>query len=134
MPERKILRRAIRQAPIGDLNVRVTIQNRRQVPPVFGSVDAAFEFTESGESGQVWAKVETMSGRTLFDAVARADRAVTHAVTIRRRSDVTSESWVLLADGTRLNVVEVENFEERGEFARLLCEATGQSSRPLAGL
>lgn len=134
MPERKVMRRPIRQAPIGDLNTRVTLQNRRQVPPTFDSVDAAFEFTEAGSSGQVWAKVETLSGRTLFDAVARVDRAVTHAVTIRRRSDVTSESWVLLADGTRLDVVEVENFEERGEFARLLCEASGLSSRPLAGL
>lgn len=134
MPERKVMRRPIRQAPIGDLNTRVTLQNRRQVPPTFDSVDAAFEFTEAGASGQVWAKVETVSGRTLFDAVARVDRAVTHAVTIRRRADVTSESWVLLADGTRLDVVEVENFEERGEFARLLCEASGLSSRPLAGL
>lgn len=134
MPSRQILRRPKRQSPIGDLDTRVTVHRRRQVPPVFGSVDAAFEFTGVAGDGTVWAKVQTVTGKTIFDGVAREDRAVTHSVTIRTLAGVSAESWVLLADGTRLDVVAVQNFDERGEFLELLCEAAGLSSRAAAGL
>lgn len=134
MPNRQILRRPKRQAPIGDLDTRVAVHRRRQVPPVHGAVDAAFEFAAVDGDGMVWAKVQTVAGRTLFDGVAREDRAVTHSVTIRRLPGVSSESWVLLRDGTRLDVVHVQNFDERGEFLELLCEAAGLSSRAAAGL
>lgn len=132
MPTRQVLHRKKRQSPIGDLDTRVTIHRRRQVPPVAGSVDAAFEFTPIEADGEVWAKVETRDGKTVFDGVAN-DRRVTHEVTIRALSGVGSESWVLLRDGTRLDVVVAETLDERQEFMRLSCDARGRDAKPASG-
>ena len=134
MPTRQILRRPKRHAPIGDLDTRVQIHRRRQVPPVHGAVDAEWEFSPVSGDGWVWAKIQTVTGKTLFDGVAREDRAITHAVTIRKLAGVTSEAWVRLPDGSRLDVVHVQNFDERGEFLELLCEASGLETRNAAGL
>lgn len=132
MPTRQVLPRKKRQAPIGDLDTRVTVHRRRQVPPVAGSVDAAFAFQAIEGDGEVWAKVETKDGKTVFDGVSN-DRRVTHEVTIRTLAGVTSESWVLLRDGTRLDVVVAETLDERGEFTRLSCDARGSSAKLAAG-
>lgn len=133
MPELVRLKRKRRRVCAGDLDSRVKIENRSQVPPVYGAADAAFAFGAVSGDGYVWAKVETSSGKTVFDGVS-FDRRITHRVTIRQLAGVTAQSWVLLADGTRLDVVQVETFDERGQFMDLLCDARGDSSRAMAGL
>ena len=133
MPTLERLKRRRRRVCIGDLDSRVQIHHRSQVPPVAGSVDAAFAFQPVSGDGYVWARVETAGGRTVFDGVA-ADRRVTHTVTIRKLAGVGSSSWVLLADGTRLDVVLAEALDERGEFVLLHCDARGDSAKAASGL
>lgn len=133
MPSLERMKRRRRRVCIGDLDSRVRLLHRSQVPPVAGSVDAAFDFQALATDGYVWAMVETSEGRTIFDGVAN-DRRVTHVVTIRSVPDVTSSSWVLLEDGTRLDVVLAEGLEERGEFIRLLCDARGSDAKPHSAL
>lgn len=133
MPSLERLKRRRRRVCIGDLDSIVRVYHRAQVPPVSGSVDAAFALAAVSGDGSVWARVETVSGRTVFDGVAN-DRRVTHTVAIRRLAGVTSESWVVLEDGTRLDVVLAETLDERGEFMVLLCDARGSEAKPASAL
>lgn len=128
MPSLVRLKRRRRRVCIGDLDSRVRVMRRAQVPPVAGSVDAAFAFSAVETDGYVWAMIETQDGKTVFDGVA-TDRRVTHVVTIRTLAGVTATSWVLLDDGSRLDVVLVETMDERGEFMRLLCDARGSDAK-----
>ena len=129
MPSLERMKRKRRRVCIGDLDSRVRVLHRSQVPPVAGSVDAAFAFQPIAQDGYVWAMIETVDGRTVFDGVAN-DRRVTHRVTVRNLDDVTSATWVLLEDVTRLDVVLAERFDERGEFVRMLCDARGSDAKP----
>lgn len=133
MPTLQRLKRRRRRVCVGDLDSRVRVYHRSQVPPAFGSVDAAFAFQAVSGDGYVWARVETVGGKTVFDGVA-GDRRVTHEVTIRHLAGVTSESWVLLEDGTRLDVVLAEGLDERGEFLLLRCDARGSDALPASAL
>ena len=128
MPTLERIKRRRRRVCIGDLDSRVRIYHRSQVPPVFGSPDAAFAFQAVEGDAYVWARIETRDGKTVFDGVAN-DRRVTHVVTIRMLAGVTSESWVLLEDGRRLDVVLAETFDERAEFLNLLCDDRGVDTK-----
>lgn len=78
-----------------------------------------------------WALVRTTAGKVLFDGVG-VDRAMTHEIWIRFDPAVDSETWVLLEDGTRLDVLMVEDPEERREFLRLLCSDRGDATQEAA--
>lgn len=101
----------------GDLNKRITLQNRAIVPPIFGSSD----FSESFDAGNDrWAAIKTVKGKTIFDGLNQRDREVTHEVFIRYDSTVTAETWISY-NSRRFDIIDVEDFEERHEFMRLLC-------------
>jgi SPP1 family predicted phage head-tail adaptor len=109
---------------VGDLRDRVVLQNRRLVEPTFGSVDLSEEFT----GREVWASVTTKTGRTIFDGVA-TDVPITHEVLIRFDSCVTSETWVRIDSGHRLDVARVEDLEERHEWLLLSCTDKGLAEK-----
>jgi head-tail adaptor len=125
------LHRKRRRVPIGDLDTRIFVEDRVQAAPAFGFTDAAMDFSAHPQATMIWAKVETGSGRTLFDGV-ETDRKITHEVSFRRLSGVTAETWLRLQDGTRLDILEVEDLDVRGEFQMALCEATGLNTRAAA--
>lgn len=133
MPTLHRIKRRRRRVCAGDLDSRVRVERRSQIPPQVGEVDAEFLFEPMVGDGYVWARVETTSGRTVFDGVSQ-DRRVTHVVTMRRFADVEATEWVKLPDGVRLDVVQVEGLDERGQFVELLCDARGHESRALSGL
>ncbi len=133
MPTLHRLKRKRRRVCAGDLDTRVRIETRSQVPPPIGAVDAEFAFSPIDGDGYVWANVQTASGRTVFDGVSQ-DRRVTHSIVIRALADADAEVWVVLPDGTRLDVVQSEALDERGQFVELLCDARGPESRALSGL
>ena len=133
MPTLHRLKRKRRRVCVGDLDTRVQIETRSQVPPPIGVVDAEFLFSPISGDGYVWARVETLSGRTVFDGVSQ-DRRVSHSVVIRTLAGADAEVWVKLADGTRLDVVQAEAYDERGEFTELLCDARGPDHLALSGL
>lgn len=125
--------RARRRPPIGDLDQRVDIQNREQKAPQHGSVDASMLFSDVDPTQDtVWAKVVTTNGKTYFDGVA-SDRRITHEITIRWMSGVSAQSWVILPDGQRLDVVHANDLEERNEWLLLMCDATGEGVRAASG-
>lgn len=113
-----------RGACIGALDQQVVIQDRAITPPVFGSPDFDESFT--GADG-TWANVRTVRGKTFFDEVNTQDREITHEVTIRYDSAVTAESWVLLTDGRRLDILRTEDLDERHEWLVLTCTDKGAS-------
>ena len=128
MPKLHKLLRKRRRVPIGELNSKIFVEDRIQDAPSFGTVDAAMSFGEFNGATEVWAKVDTKSGKVVFDGI-ETDRRVTHEITFRRLSGLTAESWMRLQDGTRLDIVSVEDLDGRGEFQIAQCEATGASSK-----
>lgn len=118
---REILKNTHRKVCIGDLQHRVLLQDRGIGEPLF----AETEFTESFDGDkEVWAKVRTVSGKTIFDGVNQVDVALTHEVTIRYDSTVSSETWIRLGD-RRLDIIDAEDLDERNEWLLLRCTERG---------
>lgn len=100
---------------------QITLQNRAIQAPAFGSVD----FDESFSADlAVQALISTERGKTLFDGVA-TDNPVTHKICINYVAGVTAETWVLLASGSRLDILDVENCCEKNERLILRCTDRG---------
>lgn len=111
--------------------MRIFVEDRVQTAPAFGTVDADMTFSAHPEATMIWAKVETKSGRTTFDGVD-SDRRVTHEVTFRTLAGVTPETWLRLPDGTRLDIIDTDSIDERGEFTMAQCESTGTNTKEAA--
>lgn len=100
---------------------RIVISGRKILEPEFGNVDFLEQFKNGVER---WAIVNTIKGKTVFAGIG-VDVALSHEIYIRHDPCVTSESWIVLTDNTRLDVVMVEDLDERREFMRLLCQDRG---------
>ncbi len=118
MPRCLPIRKKRRQVCIGDLEDQVTLENRAIAAPEFDTVD--FDETFTAPNPAVWAMIETVTGKTFFDGVS-TEEDVTHWVYIAFDSTVTAETWVKLDDGRRLDIVRVENLDERSDFMLLHC-------------
>lgn len=124
MPKSQRIQRKKRQVCIGDLDTMITLQNRNIVAPIFGAVDFNEDFKDKAE---VWAAVNTVSGKTFFDGVS-TDVNITHEVFIRYDEAVTAETWVALKN-RRLDILMTENLDERSEFMKLICTDRGLASK-----
>ena len=113
-----------RSACIGALDRLITLQNRAIQPPAFGQVDFGEGF--SGDAA-VWANVRTVHGKTFFDSVSTVEREITHEITIRYDATVTAETWILLDDGRRVDILNTEDLDERHEWLLLQCTDKGVS-------
>lgn len=98
----------------------ISIQTRSLVPPAFGSVDAGLDFVEKHN---VKALVRTTRGKTLFDGVS-TDQVVTHKLGIEYLAGITAEDWVLF-NGSRLDILDVENCGEANKALILTCNDRG---------
>ena len=127
MPSCQKIKRKKRSVCIGDLRDRITLEDRDLTAPLVG-VDANETFTNPRSR---WAMVETTRGSEIFDEVNQATD-VTHRVLIRFEAGITKEIWIKLANGKRLNVLDVENLDERDEFLRLQCSDKGASGKAVA--
>ena len=130
--ERAIRRR--KRVPVGDLSERIWVEDRELQVPAFGAADSDFAFTPHPSATRVWANIETLSGVTYFDEVAGLDRALSHRIIIRFLKGISAETWLRLADGTRLDILNVANLDERDEFLTLDCAASGRDTRKASGL
>lgn len=115
-----------RKVNIGDLFAVISIQNRNILPDTVTD-EYYLNFTETDTdggtgrlaNGEVWANVESLdSGVTVFDSVG-VEQAVSHVFKIRYEP-ITTEQW-LLWEGSRYNIVTIENLENRNEFLKLNC-------------
>jgi len=123
MPECKKLYRKKRQFSLGDMNERITLQNRVLTEPVFNNPDFTETFTTTAE---VWAGINTVTGKTWFDGVS-TDINITHEIVIRYDATVTAETWILF-DSRRIDILKVEDLDGRKEFMLLTCTDKGLSS------
>jgi len=123
MPRCVRLKRKHRKICIGDLNNVIDLQERTLTAPSSG-VDATETFIV--DTPDVWAKIETVNGETIFDGT-NTDINVTHRITIRFLPGITAETWVLF-NGERLDILDVQNFEERDEWLLLKCTNRGTTA------
>ncbi len=115
-------RRKRRITAIGDLNQRVSLQDRILNSKFQTGNEDTLDFQTYAEP---WAKVETNRGKLEFDGVELTQKGWTHNFTIRYRSDVQNRlGWVLYKD-RRYKVLDIENLDERSEFLILRCIVTG---------
>ncbi len=122
MSQKQLLRKRRRQLCVGDLRDRVQIRGRVIVPPAFGAAEFDEKFSDDPET---WARINTTAGKTVFDGVSNSDVAVTHEIGIRFDDQVTTECWVELENGSRLDVVLIEDLDERHEWMLLSCVERG---------
>lgn len=120
MAQCKFVKRSHRKICAGDLDLEITLENRDIVPPLAGEVDFDENFSNSIV---VFSKIETAIGKTVFDGVD-TDVIVTHKITVRFDSTITTETWILL-NGNRLNILRTENFEQRNEWLLMFCTDRG---------
>jgi len=123
MPKCVKLRRKKRQPCLGDLDTEITLQDRTITPPTI-TVDFSETFTENAI---VWAKMDTVRGKTAFDE-SEIERDITHEFTIRFLTGVDAETWILF-ESQRLDIVDVEDLEERHEWLVLRCAKRGPTTQ-----
>ena len=123
MPKCKFIKRKHRKVCIGDLDTLITLQTRDIVAPVFDEVDFDEDFQDF-PTAQVWALVETATGKAVFDGID-TDVNITHIITIRYDVNVTSETWIDFDDGRKLDIQFTEDLEERHEWLMLFCTLRG---------
>ncbi len=122
MSKCKFIKRKRRNICIGDLDTLITLENRNIQAPDFNTVDFDEVFTEAVPD--VWAMIETVRGKTFFDGV-NTEKEITHLIYIMFDSTVTAETWVKFSDGRRLDILDVENLDERSDFMLLHCQDLG---------
>ena len=122
MPQCQRIHRKRRQLCIGDMDSQITLENRNIQAPDFDTVDFDEEFTAPNPAA--WALIETVRGKTFFDGVS-TEKDVTHWIYINFDVTVTAETWVKLVDGRRLDILRVENLDERSDFMLLHCDDRG---------
>ena len=124
MTQNQRIRRPRRKPCIGDMRERIVLQTRDIQAPVYGDPD----FTEKfAQLEPVWASIVTTPTTTVFDG-ANTDVNVSHKIVVRADPRITTETWILLEDGKRLDVVRSESIDERGEFVQMLCNERGDVS------
>ena len=122
MPRCQPIKKKRRNICIGDMEDEITLENRAIQAPEFDTVDFEEEFTAPNPA--VWALIETVRGKTFFDGVS-TEEDVTHWIYINFDATVTAETWVKLTDGRRLDILRVENLDERSDFQLLHCNDRG---------
>lgn len=122
MPRCQFIRRKNRKVCLGDLDNVITLENRAIQAPDFDTVDFDEEFT--APNPPVSAMIQTVSGKTFFDGVS-TEQDVTHWIYINFDATVTAETWVKLTDGRRLDILRVENLDERSQYQLLHCTDRG---------
>lgn len=114
-------RRRRRLVALGDLNEKIDIQTRTlrsQFESGDNTADEVFVTVASP-----WSCIETIRGQNFFDNIEQGLNP-THAFYIRFRPLTSQEFWIWYR-GVRYDILDVENMDERSEFLKLSCRATG---------
>ncbi len=76
----------------------------------------------------VFAEIISVKGYITFDT-QQINEAITHKVTIRYQSGITSENWLLM-NSRRFRIRNIQNLVEKNRFLVLLCEEVFRSTDP----
>ena len=131
MPRLQRITRPRRRVPAGDLDTLIFIESRERRAALDGEVDAKLEFWPDDDCPEIWLACARSLAAPVFDGVS-TDRRVTHEIVFRHEDGITTENWVRLESGRRLDIVSMDAYDERGEFLMLLCEDTGSIDRRAA--
>ncbi len=123
MPQCINIKKKKRQICIGDMHDQIILSSRALTPPNSGGVDFTEEFTPKVT---IWSMVNTVAGETIFDGTG-IEFSVTHRIYIRFLTGVTAEDWIEF-DGERLDVLDVEDLDERHTFMLLRCGNRGTTA------
>ena len=104
---------------------RITLQNRAIQPPVFGTPDFTEEFSATMT---VFCTINTVTGKDFFDGVTVNGIPITHEILIRFDAAVTADTWIEF-DGGRLNILKVEDLDERHKVQLLTCTDRGETEQ-----
>lgn len=128
MPACTSIRKKKRRVCVGDMKDVITLNDRNITPPLFNTVDFDESFTpQDSVNPDSLALVETVSGRTYFDG-ANTETPITHVIYMPYNPIVTAEAWITF-DGRRIDILTVEDLDERHEFLKLTCNDQGLTSR-----
>jgi len=109
----------------GDLDRRIKIKARSLLPSTSGvKVGESFATVKT-----VWAAMKSTKGRQSWYST-NLDKAVTHAFYVRWYDGIESNFWVEYKS-ENYDIVEVDNLDERGEFAVLYCNVKGDADSPV---
>ena len=128
MAECKYIPAPRRKVCAGDMDRVITLQNVRIQPPT-DAVDYTRLFEDKVDAelltdGQIFALIKTVNGEEVFDQ-HNVGTPITHHVYIPYIETVTAETWILLDNGQRLDIQDVQNLDERNEFLFMRCTKTG---------
>lgn len=122
------IRKKKRQYCVGDLRDTIDLLDRNITAPTeFSSVDYDEEFQTTIPGAGLPAAINTVTGKTFFDGV-NTETPITHTVGIRFQENVTAENWVLF-DSRRLDILKVENLDERSLWLELTCVDRGLATK-----
>lgn len=108
----------------GTMDRIVEIHSRDLEEPL--DVDYSLPFTLVKK---VWAALKTTKGRASFYST-NTDEAVSHIFYVRWFDTITANLWVKYA-GENYDIIDVENLDERSEFAALYCNVRGDQTVPV---
>jgi len=110
----------------GDLSSLIKIHLRNLTAPKT-SVDFSETMTEIIET---WAMIATSRGSELFDG-SNLSNAYTHIFYIRFPPvTLNKDCWVEF-NSKHFEIIDIENLDERGEFAAIRCNEKGATSLPV---
>jgi len=113
----------------GDMDQKITLQNRTIVAPDFGELNPTTTYTTILEPYAAVATISLMGGAVRrFDGVNINDTP-THQIYIFYDATIwpldSDNTFILLEDGRRLRIVGVDDMNEMHETIRLLCTERG---------
>ena len=128
MPKCEFIRKKKRRVCVGDMKDVITLNNRDITPPLFNTVDfdENFDPIDVGNP-ESFSLIETVTGKTFFDGV-NTETPITHIIYIPYNENVTAETWITFED-RRIDILRVEDFDERHQFMKLTCNERGLTSR-----
>lgn len=122
------IRKKKRHVCVGDMVDVITFNNRNIAPPLFDTVDFDEVFTEQDPAiPERLALIETIDGKTYFDG-KNTETNITHIIYCAYDESVTAETWITF-ETRRIDILKVEDLDERHDFLKLTCNDEGLISR-----
>lgn len=122
------IRKKKRRVCAGDMKDPITLNFRDIQAPLFNTVDFDENFQPIDQvNPQRLSLVETVDGVTYFDG-KNTEINVTHNIYISYDPQVNASVWIEF-DGRRIDILKVEDYDERKEFMKLTCNDEGLVSR-----
>ncbi|KAA5937601.1 phage head closure protein [Pantoea sp. Bo_2] len=110
----------------GELNKRVAYRKRISVPGDSGTL-----VSKDLSTFETWTKVR-QTGAATYQGTVQTDTTVTHYLTIRYRTDISSE-WEAVVSGEVMRIRRIRDLNSAGRFLLLECESKGAAENYSGG-